>query len=333
MAQTLEKPSLVIFSSGKLVPEAEAVRDKLSRKFLVTAWTDGFFRSNELPLDTFLKNLLCFDAAVVILGADDLRESEKDGGARVRVPRDNVIFELGACMSRLGTQKTFIVCPEAPPVVLPSYFKGIYPLTYQDRPDQNRQAAIATACTAICDQFDQLNRNAYYSDLPAQGLAFGYFFNFVSPIYRRLRNCENALDVEGSWNPDCDFRIHIVIPPQFWGRDKVDQEFKTRKLVKFELKLLDGRNISIYRRRRQEPGGPLEIFDIPTTLITSLRVIDRVNAFWGGGEAKFAAQLEKREIVNFSRAISDIIHDDRELSGDCVKVINMEEFDDLMKAP
>src|SRR5205807_8472644 len=123
--------------SSKLVPIAEAIRDNLAfargeeLSFEVTPWTEGFFRSNEIPLNRFLKNLLRFDAAVVVLGADDLRESEKDAGARVYVPRDNVIFELGACMSRLGTQKTFIVVPETPEVVLPSYFKGIYPLKYQ----------------------------------------------------------------------------------------------------------------------------------------------------------------------------------------------------------
>ena len=68
MATKQERPTLVIFSSSKLVRIAEAMRDNLSYpradevSFEVTPWTEGFFRSNEVPLNTFLKNLLRFDA-------------------------------------------------------------------------------------------------------------------------------------------------------------------------------------------------------------------------------------------------------------------------------
>jgi len=337
MATKPEKPTLVVFSSGKLVNIAEAIRDNLARDraegvtFEVTPWTEGFFRSNEISLNTFLKNLLRFDAAVVILGADDLRQSTKDGGATLHVPRDNVIFELGACMARLGTQKTFIVIPETPEIVLPSYFEGIYPLKYETRQDGNRDASVGQACRAIREQFAALDRNAYYSDLPAQGLAFGYFFNFVSPVYKRLRTCENPLDVDGHWLPTCKFSVKVVIPREFLGRDKVDEACTDRGLVKLDLKLMDGRNISVYRKRRSDPTQPLEIFDIPTTLLTSRRVIERVDAFWGTGERKFKEQLERREITNFCRAISDIIAEDRDVSATCVKVISMDEFEEPAK--
>ena len=190
---------------------------------------------------------------------------------------------------------------------------------------------MGSACSAIKNQFEQLKRNAYYSDLPAQGLAFGYFYNFVKPAYRRLSTAENPLETDGPWTPDQGFRIHIVIPRQFLGREKVEQEFKKHQLVKLDLNLMDGRNISVYRARRAAPEARLDVFDIPTTLMTSLRVIERVNAFWGGGEAAFPAQLEKREIVNFRRAIADIIEDDRELAQECLPVVNMDDFEDLMK--
>jgi hypothetical protein len=337
MSEVMEKPTLVIFSSKRLIPVAEAIRDNLTFArdgdpgFEVTPWTEGFFRSNEVPLNTFLKNLLCYDAAVVILGADDLRQSTEPGKEQVSVPRDNVVFELGACMSRLGTQKTFIVTPETPEVALPSYFKGVYPLKYQTRDDGNLDAAVGTACRAIRNQFRNLDRNSFYSDLPAQGLAFGYFHNFVNPTYRRLRNAQNPLSLEGDWTPSCGFCIYIVIPPKFWGRNKVDEQLTARKLAKLDLDLLDGRNISVYRARREQPSARLVIYDIPTTLMTSQRVIDKVDAFWGTGEQKFKQQLEKREITNFRRAITDIIAEDRDLSEGCVEVIDMTKFDELVK--
>jgi hypothetical protein len=330
-----EKPSIVIFSSKKLIPLAEAIRDNLARDregavtFTVTPWTEGFFRSNEVPLNTFLKNLLCYDAAVVVLGADDLRKSV-DGSAEVHVPRDNVVFELGACMARLGTQKTFIIVPERPEVVLPSYFKGVYPLKYEVRDDGNLDAAVGQACRAVRDQFARLDRNAFYSDLPAQGLAYGYFYNFLRPTYQRLRNSQGPIEADGDWKQENGFCVHVVIPPAFWGRDRVDEEMKARALAKLDLHLLDGRDISVYRRRRHNVGNRLEIFDIPTTLMTSQRVIDKVDAFWGTAERKFREQLEKREITSFCRAISDIIADDRDLSRACIKVLDMAEFDEAV---
>ncbi len=181
------KPAIVIFSSRQLVPVAEAVQENLRRDFEVTPWTQGFFRSNELSLNSFLKQLLCFDGAVVLLGADDLNLTDPGKTTTQAVPRDNVVFELGACMARFGTQKTFFICPEQPPVKLPTYFAGFYPLTYEQRSDANLVAATGAACARIREQFRQMDRDAYASDLPAQGLAVGYFNNFVSPAYRRLQ--------------------------------------------------------------------------------------------------------------------------------------------------
>ena len=324
----MDKPEIAIFSSKTLIPIAEAIRDNLKHQFTVTPWTEGFFRSNEIALNTFLKKLLCFDAAVVVLGADDLRESVSAGGAKEWVPRDNVIFELGACMSRLGTQKVFFVVPESPVVLLPSYFKGFGPLSYEQRADGNLPAAVGSACTAIKTQFAQLNQSAFYSDLPAQGLSFGYFYNFISPTYRKLRSGAE-LTAGASWKEEAGFAIHIVMPGEtFMNRDQVDKNLRARNLVKLELPLADGRNISVYHRPRAKADEPLHIYDIPTTLLTSERVIKKVVDFWGGGgEKPFRDSLVRREIASFSRALTDILSEEQ--LADRVKVISLAEFNQL----
>ena len=324
----MDKPEIAIFSSKALIPVAEAIRDNLKNQFTVTPWTEGFFRSNEIALNTFLKKLLCFDAAVVVLGADDLRESMNGGGAKEWVPRDNVIFELGACMSRLGTQKVFFVVPEAPPVLLPSYFKGFYPLSYEKRADGNLSAAVGSACTAIKTQFAQLNQSAFYSDLPAQGLAFGYFYNLISPTYKKLRSGAE-LTAGSPWKEQAGFTIQIVMPGEtFMNRDQVDKTLRAKNLVKFDLPLADGRNISAYHRPRAKADEPLHIYDIPTTLLTSDRVIKKVVDFWGGGgEKPFRDSLVRREISNFSRALTDILAEDQ--LADSVTVISLSEFNQL----
>ena len=324
----MDKPEIAIFSSKALIPIAEAIRENLKYQFIVTPWTEGFFRSNEIPLNTFLKKLLCFDAAVVVLGADDLRENVNAGGTKEWVPRDNVIFELGACMSRLGTQKVFFVVPESPAVLLPSYFKGFYPLSYEHRADGNLSAAVGSACTAIKTQFAQLNQSAFYSDLPAQGLAFGYFYNFILPTYRKLRSGVEVI-AGAPWKEQSGFAIHIVMPGEtFMNRDQVDKTLRGKSLVKLELPLADGRNISAYHRPRAQADEPLHIYDIPTTLLTSERVIKKVVDFWGGGgEKPFRDALVRREIASFSRALADILAEDQ--LADSVTVISLSEFNQL----
>lgn len=64
---------------------------------------------------------------------------------------------------------------------------------------------------------------------------------------------------------DACFRIHVVIPTEFLGRDDVDQRLKKHQVVKFDLKLLDGRNIYVYRRKREKRSDRLtfSIFQPP----------------------------------------------------------------------
>ena len=99
-------------------------------------------------------------------------------------------------------------------------------------------------------------------------------------------------------------------------------------ITKLELPLADGRNINVYHRRRETPADPLHIFDVPTTLLTSERVIQKVVDFWGGGgEKPFRDSLVRREIASFSRALTDILSEEQ--LADSVKLISLAEFNQL----
>jgi predicted nucleotide-binding protein len=203
----MNKPHAIIFSSRKSLPVAEGVKLNLEPDFTADTWTENFFDAiNTPPLNTFLKKLLCYDLAVLVLGDDDI-QLQPDGATQVFVPRDNVIFELGATMARMGTQKTFLLAPEDPPVKLPSYFKGLDPLTYQKRDDGNFSAGTGAACIRIRDRIRGLEQDAFHSDLPALGLAQGYFFNFVLPIHNTLRENQAVrfANAMSEWKPEHGF--------------------------------------------------------------------------------------------------------------------------------
>jgi hypothetical protein len=323
----MTKPHLIIFSSGNAVSVAEAVKLNLEREFIVDLWTENFFdENNTLPLNTFLKKLLCYDLAALVLGDDDV-QLEKDGATRLFVPRDNVIFELGATMARMGTQKTFLLTPEDPKVKLPTYFKGIEPLTYQKRADGNYVGGTGGACIKIRDRVHKLEQDAFHSDLPALGLAQGYFFNFVLPIHNTLREDPPVrfADSNTCWKPEHGFRLTIVIPEVLMTRHRIDEFMTDKGAENVHIVLKDGRDVSVYALRRAISDAPLEILDIPTTLLTSDKVIQRVDNFWGGGDKDFKERLARREITAFDRRIRSLIADEQ-LSERRVRVLSIREI-------
>jgi hypothetical protein len=309
----MEKPHAIVFSSGKSIPIGEGVKLNLQRDFTVDLWTEGFFnRNNTPPLNVFLKKLLCYDLAVLVLGADDVQLG-LDGSTRTHVPRDNVIFELGATMARMGTQKTFLLTPDNPVVKLPSYFTGIEPLSYEVRDDGNNHAGTGAACIQIRDRIKQLDQDVFHSDLPALGLAYGYFFNFVLPVYSALRERQSVrfAKSESNWTPEQGFMLNIVIPDSLMTRHRIDDYMAEQGLENVHVLLKDGRDVSVYVRPRESEMTPLEIFDIPTTLLTSEKVIQCVDSFWGGGDRAFKDVLIRREIAAFARRIRALIREEQ----------------------
>jgi hypothetical protein len=298
---------------------------------VVTPWTEGFFPENEIALNRFLKQLLCFDAALVVLGSDDIRLDPARADKQQHVPRDNVIFELGACMARLGPKKTFIVRPESPEVVLPSYFDGVGGhMTYETaRNDGNWNAAVGSACNSVANLFANFDSNAFFSDLPASGLAHGYFHNFLMPTYRAFNaGTPNFIEeVVPKWDRKSGFKLTVLIPDEPLDRDAVshlftspepvnistilgdDRRLTARRRLRFvhpQLRLQDGRNIAIYAKQRRKKSDLFEIFDVPTTLLTSQKVIDKVDAFWGAGDKVFKNRLTHREALNFERTLVEL---------------------------
>ncbi len=64
-------------------------------------------------------------------------------------PRDNVLFELGLYMGKLGRDRTFIVHERKAPIDLPSDLAGITPATFARRVDNNMHAALGPVCTQL----------------------------------------------------------------------------------------------------------------------------------------------------------------------------------------
>ncbi|MGH7453643.1 MAG: nucleotide-binding protein, partial [bacterium] len=103
----MEKPTLFIGSSSEGLEVARAIEYQLKDDGEVTIWNEGIFGLSLGTLESLVNAIERFDFAILVLTPDDLIVSRD---ISIQAPRDNVMFELGLFIGRLGRSRTFIVC-------------------------------------------------------------------------------------------------------------------------------------------------------------------------------------------------------------------------------
>ena len=142
----LTHPSLFIGSSKEGLPVAEALQTLLQHDLDVTIWSQGVFRLSQSYLDSLLEAISTTDFAVLVLTPDDVTTSRQNESL---TPRDNVLFELGLFMGRLGRDRCFFVYDRTIAMKLPSDLLGINAATYSPRLDGNLEPALGPVATAV----------------------------------------------------------------------------------------------------------------------------------------------------------------------------------------
>lgn len=104
-------------------------------------WPVETFKTGSYLLEDLEAELGIADFAVAIAQDDDIGESR---GTRKAVPRDNVIFELGLFMGRLGRKRTILMVPEGKDVKLPSDLRGISIIEYPKNVSTDKHATMNT---------------------------------------------------------------------------------------------------------------------------------------------------------------------------------------------
>jgi hypothetical protein len=155
--QPRERPSVFVGSSTEGISVAKAVQLGLDQSCEVEVWNQGAFGLSEGTLESLVASANRFDFAVLALSADDLMVSRGELRASAR---DNVLFELGLFIGRLGRERTFIVYDRANPPQLPSDLAGITAATFQPHGSGNIAAAVGAACTKIEQVISRLGPRA-----------------------------------------------------------------------------------------------------------------------------------------------------------------------------
>jgi O-acetyl-ADP-ribose deacetylase (regulator of RNase III) len=135
-------------SSREAIAVCRAVQAELEDDLDVTVWDQDVFRLNYAALDSLLEALDSSDAGVFVLRPDDLTTSRGESSQSVR---DNVIFELGMFIGRLGRDRTFMLTPSSSVFHMPSDLLGLTTARYDagrfDSGDE--RSAVGSACRKI----------------------------------------------------------------------------------------------------------------------------------------------------------------------------------------
>jgi hypothetical protein len=305
------KPSIFIGSSSEGLEVASAVKQCLADFDEVDIWTEGVFGLNQAYLESLLRAANLYDFAILCLTADDLVESR---GKAQKAPRDNLIFELGLFMGRMGVNRAFILCEES--IKLLSDFQGIAVTTFNRPQGEDLSGVIEAACQGIRKSMESTLQKSEPGFLPSTALAIGYFENFISKIYEALVSRQDffienpsvgAASQDGQPGRPVvydSFSLNIIIPRNLDDIEQNNLRWIVRDLKQIVLKT-GFRRFPFYVESEVETEQKrrLVLFDIPTTLLASRKVIQMLVGSSAIGDDLSAAKLEQREIMNFEKTL------------------------------
>jgi CRP/FNR family cyclic AMP-dependent transcriptional regulator len=128
------KPRVFIGSSVESLPVANALVLALDHDPIeIVPWATRTFRPSNYTVPDLLRQVERCDFAIFCLGPDDVVTTR---GATSATPRDNVVFEGGLFMGRIGHERVFLVRPRGVTLRLPSDLHGFNLIDYRDAPGE-----------------------------------------------------------------------------------------------------------------------------------------------------------------------------------------------------
>lgn len=141
-----ETTRIFIISSKEALPIAQELQAVLRHVGLPVAWPDGIFFASGYALEALEQEVDKSDFAIAVAQPDDTTTSR---GTTSSVVRDNVIFELGLFMGRLGRRRTILFQPAGQELRLPSDLHGLTAVSYKLGDPKDATAHISAASHEI----------------------------------------------------------------------------------------------------------------------------------------------------------------------------------------
>lgn len=183
----MNKPVVFIGSSSEGEKIAYAIQENLEKDADVYVWTQGVFELGSSYLESLIKELDKADFAILVLTEDDITISRNQ---QTVSPRDNVLFELGLFMGRLGRDRSFFVYDKNKNIKLPSDLLGITGAAFTMQQSGNLNASLGAACnkmrtailaTGVKPKIDLTELNVYAQQVNFCSKITGYWWERIRP--------------------------------------------------------------------------------------------------------------------------------------------------------
>ena len=288
------KPRIFIGSSTEGLPTARFVRQSLEGDFDCVLWDDGsVFGLNVSYLDSLLKAGSMFDFGILVATKDDKTTSRDKG---FDSPRDNVVFEFGLFMGRLGKFRTLILREEG--TKLPSDIDGIHTSRYSAGENPAASDSLRKEIEIIRTHIRQRSELPELGLLPSTGIAIGYYSNFIDRVCNYLQQSQEEIIDKV---PYSTFEVQIVIPKSL-ERDmqkRAANYFKANGFTKHTFGAQGGRGVIAEVAADKTQAGKLLICDMPTTLAPLHDAIALYLQKGHVGKSEEQKLIEARELNNF----------------------------------
>ena len=150
----MKKPRLFIGSSIEGLTVAYAIQENLSFNAEITVWDQGVFNLSDTTIESLMAVIESSDFGVFVFTPDDITNIR---GKKNHTVRDNVLFELGLFIGKIGRKRSFIVMPDNVEFHLPTDLLGITPGKYETtRSDGNQKAATGGLSNKIREAIAKL---------------------------------------------------------------------------------------------------------------------------------------------------------------------------------
>ena len=312
------KPRIFIGSSSEGLGVAKRIKKFFTPDYNCYLWTDDIFKNNESFLDTLIKSASLFDFSFMVFAADDLISVR---GEIFEEPRDNVLFEYGLFLGRVGIDRAFVIAEDA--ANLPSDLLGItvtrYSTTISDDGVKVATPSLEEGLTKLKRQTDENLRLGHLGLLPSTVAAISYFDNFVRITAEWIMENTPNLTVEGK-----EYHrgmLYIKIP------DNLDSDIKDSAMVFYKKEGLSETKIDTKHRNypvhfvSKGDDNIIKIYDMPTILNGIDKAIDLYFKVGHIGKTNEQQLAEDNEMGNFRRVLQILINEDA-FCRECVKILD-----------
>lgn len=275
-------PNLIVFSSGEQKELSRHIEVELSKRgYKCYTWCDIFSRKDKMAnyalLPTLLKKIPTFDFAIIIGGADDIIEINRNGEKiRHLSMRDNVIFELGLSVMALGQYRTILIAENGVRLFddligvhgiyetkqLSTELLGIKSISYENKPDK-----VSYIVNSL-DQYIQQHHNLFMPIVigASCSTAVGYYEMFIKRLVRYFLANKTTLS---------RLELNVLIPYQITENiyKSVQNYYRENELNLLQLQVDGERSLSFFGKITDKT---LTVVDIPTTIGTSYATASKI---------------------------------------------------------